>query len=74
MNRIKVSTNYAFGILKKIYHHLSKSRVEPQIVQKHDCNGNIYWQVYDPISATHCSLSSEQEVRAWLDSRYYLSS
>lgn len=44
---------------------------EPKIYQKHDHNGNLYFQVYDPIAHQTSTFSSEQEVRVWLDQRYY---
>jgi hypothetical protein len=62
---------YIISIIEKISQDLAKSRVEPHIVQKCDRSGNTYWRVYDPISGSHCSLNSEQEVRSWLDTRYY---
>jgi hypothetical protein len=63
--------NYIFDTVERIARYLSRNRVEPQIVQKCDRSGNVYWQIYDPISGFHCSLNSEQEVREWLDTRYY---
>lgn len=44
---------------------------EPQVRQRRDRFGQMYWQVYDP--ATNCSatLNSEQEVRQWLEQRFY---
>jgi hypothetical protein len=59
------------SIIERIGQYLAKSRVEPRIKQKCDRFGNIYWRVYDPISDSHCSFHSEQEVRSWLDTRYY---
>jgi hypothetical protein len=59
------------SFIEKISRHLAKSRVEPEIIQKCDRLGNISWRVYDPISGFHCSFNSEQEVRSWLDTRYY---
>lgn len=64
--------NHIVNALEKVSRNLAKRRVEPQIVQKHNLQGNTYWQIYDPISTSHRSFSSKQEVRAWLDSRYYL--
>lgn len=44
---------------------------EPKIRRKHDRHGNLYFRVYDPSTATTNTFTSEQEVRAWLDQRYY---
>jgi hypothetical protein len=63
--------NYITSIIERIGRYLSQNRVEPQIMQKSDRFGNKYWQVYDPISGSYCSLNSEQEVRLWLDNCYY---
>lgn len=59
------------SIIQRISRYLAKSRVEPKIKQQCDRLGNISWRVYDPISGFHCAFNSEQEVRAWLDTRYY---
>ena len=65
-------SNYIIKFIARISRYLSKSRVEPSVKQKCDRLGNVYWQVDDPVSATRCCFGSEQEVRAWLDRRYYL--
>jgi hypothetical protein len=44
---------------------------EPKIYQKHDRHGKLYFQVYDPIAHRTSTFSTEQEVRIWLDQRYY---
>ncbi len=44
---------------------------EPRIYQKYDRQGKLYFRVYDPISGMSSTLNTEQEVRAWLDQRYY---
>lgn len=44
---------------------------EPKIHQKYDRHGNLYFQVYDPIAQQSSTFSTEQEVRIWLDQRYY---
>jgi hypothetical protein len=64
-------TNYIIDAVARIARYLSRNRVEPQIVQKCDRSGKNYWQVYDPVSGSSYSFSSEKEVRAWLDTRYY---
>lgn len=44
---------------------------EPRITQKKDTNGNWIYRVYDPIAHQHFRFDSEQEVRVWLEKRYY---
>lgn len=44
---------------------------EPKVYQKHDRNGKLYFQVYDPIARQSSTFNTEQEVRIWLDQRYY---
>lgn len=44
---------------------------EPKIIEKTDKIGNLFWQVYDPVSGDRKKLVSVQEVREWLDNRYY---
>lgn len=45
---------------------------EPKIwVRKHP-SGNIYFRIYDPLRERNIYLNSEEEVRCWLDQRYYL--
>lgn len=44
---------------------------EPQIATKYDREGRAYYVVYDPVDRQHYTFHSEQEVRIWLDGRYY---
>lgn len=44
---------------------------EPRITAKQDEAGQLYYAVYDPVGRTHYRFDSEQEVRVWLDGRYY---
>jgi YD repeat-containing protein len=43
---------------------------EPQVRQRRDRSGQIYWLVYDPETNRSARLSSEQEVRQWLEQRF----
>jgi hypothetical protein len=43
---------------------------EPRIWQEHDQFGNVWWNVYDPISRRSIQFPSEQEVRRWLEKRF----
>lgn len=42
---------------------------EPQIRQLR--NGDLRWRAYDPISRRAAHFTSEQELRQWLEQRYY---
>jgi hypothetical protein len=44
---------------------------EPYIWQKRDRHGNLFWQLYDPSTNRSATFSSEDEVRIWLEERYY---
>ncbi len=44
---------------------------EPQIWKIEHSNGREYWKVHDPVTRHTTTLSSEAEVRMWIDQRYY---
>jgi len=44
---------------------------EVQVWQGRDRHGNMYWRVYDPVTKASDSFSSVNEVRIWLEQRYY---
>ncbi|HEY9649105.1 MAG TPA: hypothetical protein V6C95_00470 [Coleofasciculaceae cyanobacterium] len=44
---------------------------EPRIWKTTDRQGNTVWRVYDPVSDRAVSLESEDEIRSWLEKRYY---
>jgi len=44
---------------------------EPQVRQKTDRVGNVYWRVYDPVSDHTIRFDDQQEVMIWLDERHY---
>jgi hypothetical protein len=46
-------------------------RSEPTVRQTRDRAGYLSWHVYDPTTGYSAHFSSEQEVRIWLDRRYY---
>ncbi|KAM3096894.1 hypothetical protein ACKFKG_09410 [Phormidesmis sp. 146-35] len=51
--------------------NLASSSSEPQVRQRRDRFGQTYFQVYDPATRCSASLHSEQEVRQWLEQRFY---
>lgn len=44
---------------------------EPQITTRQDASGNPCFSAYDPVSQQHYTFATEQELRIWLDQRYY---
>lgn len=44
---------------------------EPQIEQKRDRYGNLFWQVYDPTTHQSHSFGSDGDVRIWIEKRYH---
>ncbi|CAD5949848.1 hypothetical protein [Planktothrix agardhii] len=48
------------------------SPTEPKIWQKKDADGNMIWQIYDPVTGHQARFDTEQKVRIWLEKRYNL--
>ncbi len=44
---------------------------EPQITQRRQPNGDLYWEVYEPWSGRTIYCMNEAEMMDWLDSREY---
>lgn len=44
---------------------------QPQVRMACDRQGQLYWQVYDPVNRAHHRFDTEDEVRVWLEQRYY---
>jgi hypothetical protein len=55
----------------KAVSHLLSQTSEPSVTQKRDRSGHNYFQVYDPMTRKYGEFGSEQEIRAWLEQRYY---
>lgn len=54
----------------KVWNYLvnwSYQPAEPQISHRRDRAGNVWWYVYNPSTGASTYLSSEDEVRLWLD-------
>jgi ABC-type transport system substrate-binding protein len=45
--------------------------IDPRIAKKWNANGRELFRVYDPVERTHQLFDSEQELRVWLEQRYY---
>lgn len=60
--------------LNSIWQHLLRIFTkgnELQIWQTSDRFGNTWWNAYDPTTGCSTSLTSEAEMRAWIEERYY---
>lgn len=44
---------------------------ESRIWQGRDRFGKLYWHIYDPSGDRSITFTSEQEIRKWLDQRFY---
>jgi hypothetical protein len=53
-----------------ILHWMTDSS-EPRIWVHRDRHGTELWEIYDPRSQRRAILLSEEDVREWLDNRYY---
>lgn len=51
--------------------HALLGNSDPFIWQKTDRNGNTWWIINDPLTGTRFHAVSEEEVRAWIEQRYY---
>ena len=80
-SRQKSARNTSSGFRRKLAQkledlddHWSKLNVyaEPKVWEKKDRYGNTYYRVYDPQRDRYLEFNSEEEVRWWLDKRYYL--
>ena len=68
--RIRSILRMLFGTLQKRMSQWLRHRDEPKITQCRDRQGNLYYQVYDPVTNRSDSFGSESEVRWWLEQRY----
>ncbi|WP_143467513.1 hypothetical protein [Leptolyngbya ohadii] len=57
-------------VWQSLSHHLMKDN-EPQVWQRRDRYGNVWWVAYDPASGRSLLCSTEQEVRIWLEQTRY---
>ena len=58
-------------IIDNFWSQLIKKRTEPEVWQKCDRQGNNYWLTFDPITGSYSYFCSEQEVKMWIEKRYY---
>ena len=68
-----MKNNIITRLLKNLGDKLIVKNHEPQIEQKRDRHGIIYWQVYDFATNKSYTFGSEQEVRSWIEHRHHFS-
>jgi hypothetical protein len=61
----------AFVAMQHYLEDLASRSPDVQIWQKPDRSGQSGWHGYDPISGDYVCFSSEDEIRSWLEQRYY---
>jgi hypothetical protein len=61
--------NLLSKLLRDIVTTLTTS--ELQVWQKRDRHGYTCWYAYDPMTATHTCFGSEDDMRVWIEQRYY---
>jgi membrane carboxypeptidase/penicillin-binding protein PbpC len=64
--RLRASCNY----LQQLIDRFMQQRSEPQISEHRDRQGNLYYQVYDVLTAKLITFGSEMEIKWWLEQRY----
>lgn len=63
-----------FRVIKSCWQSFTKyvsSSSQLQVWQTSDCNGNKYWQAFDPIKNRSVCFGSEAEMRMWIEQYYY---
>ncbi|MGP1384831.1 MAG: hypothetical protein ACTS2F_14795 [Thainema sp.] len=72
--RNQQAAHWLTAVLKQVKAAISKlfdQSQEPRITKRVDRWGNLYFSVYDPIDRSFRVFTSEQEIRIWLEQRYY---
>lgn len=67
----KLSITSSLKKALQLFVQLVSGNHEPRVWTTTDPYGNIYWHAYDPTSEKSIRLSSEDEIRSWLEQRYY---
>ncbi|MDF0556923.1 hypothetical protein [Kamptonema sp. UHCC 0994] len=62
------------SLLKRIFEPLVAAMIrrdEFRIWQTSDRYGNTLWHAYDPATGRSTSVATEEEMRVWIEKRYY---
>lgn len=66
-----ISSLFSNAQIKQLLANFLKNSHEPQIISRTNNHGDVYFKVYESQTKWTGTFSSEQEVRIWLDARYY---
>ncbi|MEM9538612.1 MAG: hypothetical protein AAGA60_03775 [Cyanobacteria bacterium P01_E01_bin.42] len=69
LNASSLKTKLA-NLGKSLVNFLAGS-TQPRITEDRDRQGNLYFRVYDPCDRSRMMFDSEEELRVWLEQRYY---
>lgn len=67
----KPSTAFLLNQIWRLISNAVLNQSDPKIWLRHDRHGNTWWHCYDPRSGHTTRLSSEAEVRIWIEGLYY---
>jgi hypothetical protein len=68
--KAKRSDNWLKRLWQSLSTHLNSSS-DPYVWQTEAANGQIVWNAYDPVTQRRIERVSANELRAWLEKRYY---
>jgi hypothetical protein len=68
---VKQNKLFKKNALSQVWHFLARTDSEPRIQQKFDRLGHVYWKAFDPLTRKTQFFETEDEVRRWLEQRYY---
>ncbi len=68
--RLEQRFKLMMGKVKTAIANLALCRSELKVSERRDRQGNLYYQVYDPLTRRFTNFGSEAEIRYWLEQRY----
>jgi hypothetical protein len=68
--RLEQRLKMIVGKVKTAIANLALCRSELKVSERRDRQGNLYYQVYDPLTRRFTNFGSEAEIRYWLEQRY----
>jgi hypothetical protein len=60
-----------FDRIRQSWSNFSSKKQEPEIWERMDQSGNVWWDAYDPVAGQVMYFASEEEIRMWLDQLPY---
>lgn len=64
-------TRFVKSVSVSVFEAITRDRSEPIIRCRRNYDGTPLWSVYDPVSRQTFTATSQNEIRAWLEQRYY---